>query len=172
MRHLLKHSITKRIQDSNESAILKIKYCNPPYLIFQHLAVKEIVNKTAINRMRNGFIKDTLASVDFGDFDKIGVKVVKIYEGVISTLIFKISLFRKIIEKLFTLKQHYKDEHNPLMQNLVELIMNSLYGIRMRKDINEFHKCKTEHWMKTEFDGNVDCKWKLPNCNYIVRTRR
>ena len=28
-------------QDGNESAILKIKYYNPPDLIFQHLPVKE-----------------------------------------------------------------------------------------------------------------------------------
>ena len=28
-------------QDGNESAILRIKYYNPPNLIFQHLAIKE-----------------------------------------------------------------------------------------------------------------------------------
>ena len=46
------------------SAILKIKYCNPQNLIVQHLPVKEKEKKTEINRMRNGYIIDTLTSVE------------------------------------------------------------------------------------------------------------
>ena len=41
------------IEDGNESAILRIKYYNPPDLIFQHLPVKEKVKKIEVNRMRN-----------------------------------------------------------------------------------------------------------------------
>ena len=41
-------------QDGNESAILKIKYYNPPNLIFQHLPIKEKVKNIEANRMRNG----------------------------------------------------------------------------------------------------------------------
>ena len=33
--------------------------------------------------------------------------------------------------------------------------MSSLYDVQIRRDIDEFHKCKSEHWMKTEYDGNV-----------------
>ena len=46
------------------------------------------------------------------------------------------------------------------MQTLVQLIMNSLYGVQIRRDINEFHRCKTELWMKTEYDENVLGYWK------------
>ena len=46
-------------QDGDESVILKIKFYNPPNLIFQHLPVKEKVEKVEINRMRNGYIIDT-----------------------------------------------------------------------------------------------------------------
>ena len=56
---------------------------------------------------------------------------------------------------MFALRQQNKDEHNPLMQNSVELLMNSLQGIQIRKDINKFYKRKTEHWMQREFDENV-----------------
>ena len=49
------------------------------------------------------------------------------------------------------------------MQGLVKLIMNSLYGVQIRKDINESYSCKSETWMKTEFDENVIDYWKLPN---------
>ena len=33
--------------------------------------------------------------------------------------------------------------------------MNSLYGVQLRRNINESHYCKSEIWMKTEFDGKV-----------------
>ena len=68
---------------------------------------------------------------------------------------FKISPFRKVIEKLFSLRQKYRDEHNDLMQGLVKLIMNSLYGVQIRKDIDQAYKCKSQHWMETEYDENV-----------------
>ena len=60
------------------------------------------------NCRRNGYIIDTLTSVDICENVKKGGKVVQIYEGVIYQETFKISLFRKVIEKLFTLKQNYK----------------------------------------------------------------
>ena len=70
-------------QDGDESAILTIKYYNPPDLIFQHLPIKEKVKKIKVNRMRIGYIIETLTSVDIQEIVKISGKVVKIYEGVI-----------------------------------------------------------------------------------------
>ena len=159
-------------EDGNESAILTIKYYNPPDLIFQHLPVKEKVNKIEVNRMRNGYIIDTLTFVDIEEIVKIGGKVIEIYEGVIYRENFKVSPFRKVIEKLFALRQKYKEEKNDLMQGLVKLIMNSLYGVQIRKDIKESYYCKSETWMKTEFDENVLDYWKLPNGNYIVKMKK
>ena len=60
------------------SAILKIKYYNPKNLIVQHLPIKEKVIKMEINRMRNGYIIDTLTSVDIQEIVKIGGKVIQI----------------------------------------------------------------------------------------------
>ena len=122
--------------------------------------------------MRNGFIIDTLTSVDIQEIVKIGGKVIEIYEGVIYRENFKVSPFRKVIEKLFALRQKYKDEKNDLIQRLVKLIMNSLYGVQIRKDNNESYSCKSETWMKTEFDENVLDYWKLPNGNYIVKMKK
>ena len=82
------------------------------------------------------------------------------------------SPFRKVREKLFALRQKYKDEKNDLMQGLAKLIMNSLYGVQIRKDINESYYCKSETWMKTEFDESVLEYWKLPNGNYIVKRKK
>ena len=50
--------------------------------------------------------------------------------------------------------------------------MNSLYGVQIRKDFNESYHCKSETWMKTEFDENVLEYWKLPNGNSIVKTKK
>ena len=117
------------------SAILKIKYYNPRDLIVQHIPIKEKEKKIEINRMRNGYIIDTLTSVDIQEIVKIGGRVVEIYEGIIYRENFKVSPFRKVIDKLFALRQKYKDENNDVKQLLVKLLMNSLYGENIRKDI-------------------------------------
>ena len=127
-------------KDGDESAILGIKYHNPPDLIFQHLPVKEKVKNLEVNRMRNGYIIDTLTSVDIQEIVKIGGRVIEIYQGVIYRENFKISPFKKVIEELFALRQKYKDEHNDLKEKLVKLIMVSLYGAQIRKDINQSSK--------------------------------
>ena len=119
-------------QDGDESAILRIKYYNSPNLLFQHLPVREKVKKIEVNRMRNGYIVDTLTTVDICEIVKMGGRVIQIYEGVIYRENFKISPFRKIIEKLFASRQKYKNKHNDLMQGLVKLIMNSLDGVQIR----------------------------------------
>ena len=98
--------------------------------------------------------------------------MIQFYQGVIHRENFKISPFRKVIEKLFALRQKYKGEHNDLMQNLVKLIMNSLYGVQIRKDIDEFYESKSQHWMETEPDEYVLDYRKLPNGNGIVKTKK
>ena len=151
------------------SAILKIKYYNPKNLIAQHIPIKEKEKKIEINRMRNGYIVDYLTSVDVQEIVKIGGKVIEIYEGVIYRENFKVSPFRKVIDKLFALRQKYKDENNDVMQLLVKLLMNSLYGENIRKDIEEKFACKSEMWMQTEYDERVKDYWKISGINYIVK---
>ena len=153
--------------DGDESAISRIKFYNPPNLIFEHLPVKEKTKKIEVNRMRNGYIIDTLTSVDICEIVEIGGKVIKTYEGVIYRENFKISPFRKVIEKLFASRQKYKDEKNDLIQRLVNIIMNSLYGVQIRRDINESYYCKLGTWIKTDFDENVLDYWRLPNGNIL-----
>ena len=38
------------------------------------------------------------------------------------------------------------------MHFLVKLLMNSLYGEEIRKDIEESFACKSEAWMMSEYD--------------------
>ena len=47
-----------------------------------------------------------------------------------------VSPFRSVIDKLFALRQIYKEENNDGMQLIVKLLMNSLYEENIRKDID------------------------------------
>ena len=58
----------------------------------------------------NGYILDTLMSVDICEIVKMGGKVIEIFECDIYRENFKILPFRKDIEKLFALRQKYKDK--------------------------------------------------------------
>ena len=153
------------------SAILKIKYFNPKNLIVQRLPVKEKVNKIEVNRMRNGYITQVLTSVDIKEIVKIGGKVIEIYEGVIYREKFEVSPFEKIIDKLFALTRKYKDEKNDVMQLLIKLIMNALYGEFLRKDILESYQCKSELWMMAEYDERVLDYEKNFHGIYIVKLK-
>ena len=152
-----------------KSAILKIKYYNPQDIVLQHIPVKEEVNKIDVNRLRNGYIVDVLTSVNVQEIVRIGGKVIEVYEGVIYRESFKVSPFREFIKNLFDLRLMYEKNGDEILQEMVKLIMNSIYGQTIRRDIEDEFSCKTEHWMRTEYDERVKDYWKLPNGNYIVQ---
>ena len=56
------------------SALLKIEYYNPKNLVVQHIPVKERETKIEINRMRNGYMNQTLTSVNMQEMFKLEVK--------------------------------------------------------------------------------------------------
>ena len=87
--------------------------------------------------MRNGYITQVLTSVDIQEIVKIGGKVIENYEGVIYRENFEKNPFEEVNTKLFPLRWKYKEENNDVMQLLVKLIMNALYGEFLRKDITE-----------------------------------
>ena len=95
-------------QDGKEIAISKLNFYHPPLPIFQNLPVKEKVKNIEVDRMRNGYIIDTLTSVDICEIVKMGGEVFEIYESVIFRENFKLSPFRKVIEKLFALRKNIK----------------------------------------------------------------
>ena len=119
--------------------------------------------------MRNCYTIDHLTSVDIQEIVKFGGKAIEIYEGVIYRENFQVSPFRKVIDKLFSLRQKYKDEVNDVMQLLVKLLMISLYGENIRKDIEEKFACKSEAWMMSQYDERVLDYWKISGINYIVK---
>ena len=89
------------------SAILKSKYYNPKTLLVQHLPAKGREKRIKINRMRNGYKKDTLTNIDIQEVNKIGGKVLEIYESVIYRENLRVSLFTEVIDKIFASGQKY-----------------------------------------------------------------
>ena len=102
---------------------------------------------------------------------KIGGKVIEIYEGFIYRENFKVSPFKKVIDKLFELRQKNKDENKDVRQLLVELIMNSLYGGQISRDIEESYQSKPEMWMMFEYDERVLDYQKVNYGKNIVRKK-
>ena len=118
--------------------------------------------------MRNGYFTQVLTSVDIQKILKIRGRVIEIFEGDIYRENYEKNLFEKVIDNLFASRQKYKDEGNDVMQLLVKLIMNALYGELLRKDNLESYQCKSEMWMMTEYDERVldykkfiDYSWEL-----------
>ena len=153
------------------SAILKIVSYNPKNLTVQQFLLKEREKKMENNCMRNGYIVDVLTSVDNQETVKIEGKVTEIYEAVIYRETFKVSPYKKVIDKLSELRQKNKDENNDVMQLLVKLIMNHLYGEQVRKDIEESYQCKSEMWIMTEYDERVLDYQKINYGKYIVKLK-
>ena len=150
-----------------KSAILKIEFYNPKDIVLQHIPVKEEVNKVEVNRLRNGYIVDVLTSVDIQEIVRVGGKFIEVYECVIYRENFTVSPFREFNKNLFDLRLKYEKEGNDILQERVKLTMNSIYGQTIRRDIEDEFCCKTEHWMKTEYDERVKGYWKLPNGDYV-----
>ena len=153
------------------SALLKIKYYYPKYLVDQHLSVKEREDKSETNRMRNRYITQVLTSVDIREIVKIGVKVIEIYESVLYRDNFKINPFEKVIDKLFALRQKHKKENNEVVQLMLKLILNALYGEFLREEFLESYQCKSEDWRMSEYAERVLDYQKLNCRNYIVKMK-
>ena len=77
----------------------------------------------------------------------------------------------KVITELFALRQKYKEEINDVMQLLVILIMNALFGEFLRKNITESYQCKSENWVMSEYDERVLYYHKIKYGNYIVKMK-
>ena len=90
--------------------------------------------------MMNGYNIEWITSVEIQEIFNLGGKVIKIYEGVICKEDFQTPPFTKEIEILFNVKQKNKDEGNDIVEKLVKLLMNSLYGENLRTDITEEYK--------------------------------
>ena len=54
------------------------------------------------------------------------------------------------------------------IQTITKKVSNSVYGGRMRRDIEESYKCVNQSWMKNEYDESVGEWFPLKNGNFMV----
>ena len=151
--------------------ISKIKHSNPKYLIVQHLPVREKVKILKLSGCVTVIVLMFQLLLIFEEIVKIGGRVVEIFDGVFLREIFEVSPFEKVIDKRFELRQKYKDESKNVMQLLVKLIMNGLYGEQIRKDTEESYQCKSEQWMLTEYGERVLDHQEINYGNLIVKMK-
>ena len=64
-----------------------------------------------------------------------------------------------------------KKENNEDKQLLVKLSLNSFYGEFLRKDFLGSYQCKSEMWMRTEYDDRVSDYQKNNYGNCIVKMK-
>ena len=129
--------------------------------MFQHLPVKEKIKNPyknnrlqEINRMRNGIIVDTLASVDIVEIVKCGGVILEVYEGFFCYNL-NFNPYTEFVTDMFEKKDKFKSQRKDLFQNLSKKIGLSVYVGNIRKDINEEYKCLTDNWMRGNFDDRV-----------------
>ena len=159
----------------NKSVFLTIKYHNPENLIFQHLPIKEKIEKPyknnrfeEINRMRNGIIIDTLTSVDIVEIVKCGGEILEVYEGFFCHNL-NFNPYTEFVTDMFEKRDLFKSQGKELLQSLAKKIGLSVYGGNIRKDINDEYKCVTENCLRENFDDRIKEWFPLKNGNFIVK---
>ena len=113
-----------RWNDINRSAFLTVKYHNPENLAFQHLPVKENIEKSyknnrleEINRKRNGIVIDLLTSIDILEIIKWGGVILEVYEGFFCHNLECIP-FTEFVTDMFEKRDFFKSQGKDLLQNL------------------------------------------------------
>ena len=92
-------------KDGIDSPVSKMKHYNPPNLSSRNLAIKGRIKNIEVNLLRNGYIKDTLTSVDICENVKNGGKVIEKNDCVVYQENFQRSPFGKNIDKMFFLRK-------------------------------------------------------------------
>ena len=172
------------------TAILTVLYEYPNNLFFQPMPVKdkiyatisdmdecgnvsEIKKKEDLIRFKNGEIHDTLSSVDVQEIVKVGGIIIKIYEGIVYEKNLEVNPYKEFVTKLFVLRKKYKKEKNKVGDELVKLLLNSLYGKMIQKDMN----VKAYIWNVNTFNSkcNPDVLKKFEQINeeqYYVEMKK
>ena len=94
-------------------------------------------------------------SVDIQEIVRCGGEIFNIYDGIIYEENYDVSPFRSYIEKLFDLRKKFKKEGNKVGDELIKLLMNSLYGKTVQKDITTSNHIWNENTLKNNFDESV-----------------
>ena len=79
------------------------------------------------------------------------------------------NLYTEFVIDMFEKRYLIKSQGKVLLQNLAKGIGLSVYGDKIRKDINKDYRCVTETWMRESFDDRVKEWFPLKNDNLFVK---
>ena len=122
-----------------------------------------------INRMRIGIIIDTLTSVDIVEIGKNGGIILEVLQGFSSHHLEK-NPYTVFVTDMFEVIELFKSQGKMLLQNLAKKIGFSVYGGKIREDINEEYEYVTEIWMRECFDDRVKEWVPLKNGNLVLKS--
>ena len=123
-----------------------------------------------VGRFRNGYAEAHMTSVDTQEVVRTGGRILRIYEGIVYERNLSESPFRAFIDTLFTMKQSYPKK--TVGNELIKLLMNSLYGKTVQRDIEFITYIWSECTLKQNYDDLVMDYCKLQGDNYIVRRKK
>jgi hypothetical protein len=159
-----------------KTGFFRVRYFNPPELFLQHLPVKETVindgKKIQMSRFRNGYIEDFLNSVDIQEIVRTGGTIIRIYEGFYYEKNLPKSPFRSYIENLFELRKKYKAEGDEVGQDLIKLLLNSLYGKTVQKDIGHSMHVWSTKKLKANYDDLIMSRTEIRDGVWIVQRKK
>ena len=81
----------------------------------------------------------------------------------------KLVHLKKILINYLLSDGNIRTKNIDIMQLLVTLLTNDLYGEQIRKDIEGKFARKSEYWMMSEYDERVKDFWRLSHSNYVVK---
>ena len=109
-----------------------------------------------------------MTSVDIVEIVKYGGVILEVYEGFFCHNL-EYNPYTEFVTDMFETRDLFKYQGRDLFQTLVKKIGLSVYGGKIRKDINEEYKSVTENWMRKIFDDTVKEWFPLKNGNFIVK---
>ena len=152
----------------SKTGIFSVYYGYPDNLFFQPVPAKDKINKIDLIRFRNGEIFDTLNSVDIQEIVRCGGKILRIYDGFVYEENYVKSPFREYVENLFDLRLKYKEEKNTVGSDLIKLLLNSLYGKTVQKDILTTNHLWNRKTLETNYCELIKNYEKVKNDLYYV----
>jgi hypothetical protein len=166
------------------TGFFRIKYHYPPDNFLQHLPVKENIRRPCrdtyhskpydktyeVSRFRNGYAEAHLSSVDIQEIVRTGGKIIQIYEGIVYERNLPESPLRSFIDRLFKMRQTYPK--GTVGNELIKLLMNSLYGKTVQRDIEFVVHIWSECTLKQNYDDLLMSYCKIQGDKYIVTRKK
>lgn len=150
-----------------KTGIFKILYEYPNDMFFTPIFCKDSVNKIEVLRSRTGKCCDILTSVDIQEIVRCGGRIIKIFDGIVFEENFEVNPFREFVLELYVLKAKFKREGNKVGYALVKLLLNSLYGKMVQKDINTKTHLWNEQTLKKNYTDDIKYE-KIYSDKYYV----